>query len=316
LEMAAALSQLEEEMGVVVGENIPLIETPAAEERPSQVEAMAESDQIPPEEEFGEPAEGQIIPESIPILDESPLAEEELIEAVEPAVAGQEAVFSDEPQSEAPEVLESLATEMMEEHSDVQTVLQEEEIPEVAVSDTRPTQLEKVVETPLEEQVQTEVPIIPVISPPAVTTAEEDIRESIFERRGHTPVGDRFYTVVFAPRESGQFLTGELVEYLGNQLKKTKAGFPWRLTGVAIRPDYLRLSMEISNHLDPTEIISFVKIYTDFAIRQNIPYAEKTIGAANFWAEEHLVITDDSIPEGVQLRDFLKSVKPQPGNPL
>ncbi|MHC1781607.1 MAG: transposase [Anaerolineaceae bacterium] len=316
LGMAAALSQLEENMGVVVGENIPLIETPPAEERPSPEETGSEAAGFQTFDEFQEPAEEQTTPDVAPTTEQPAFAEEFPLETVEPAVDTSAEVPSgrlerESPMPSEPEVIEPLAEEIRE----VQTSPDEEEIPAAIVSDTRPTPVTELERDAGESQVEEVVRETSEISPIAAAIPEDE-GESIYKRKGYIPSGDQLYSVVFAPRQSGQFLTGELVDLLGNLLKTTVAGFPWRLTGVAIRPDYLRLSIEISQFLEPSEIITFIKEYTDNGINKKIPRTDEEINAKPFWAEGYLSIPDHSIPEGDQLHEFLQSVKTNPVNPV
>lgn len=85
---------------------------------------------------------------------------------------------------------------------------------------------------------------------------------------------------------------------------------------MAIRPEYLRLTVEISHHLDPASIIDFIKEYTDHVIRQQHSQMGKENNDAPYWAKEYLSLPDYSIPEGDQLREFLKSIKPEYENPV
>jgi REP element-mobilizing transposase RayT len=314
--MAAALSQLEEQMGVVVGEDIPLIETPPAEVGSSPQGSGLDDTGVQAVDGIQELAEGQVSPDAVP-TDEAPaLAEEAPAEVVEPEAEALAAASSGGLESDTTIPPESPENEpVLEEVQVAPASLDEEEIPGAAISDTRPTIVENPAINAVDEQVVEAVPEMGKISPPSAPAPEDGI-ETVIEMKGHPFTGEQLYTVVFAPRRSGQFLTGEVVDYLGNMLKTSATGFPWRLTGMAIRPEYLRLTVEISHHLDPASIIDFIKEYTDHVIRQQHSQMGKENNDAPYWAKEYLSLPDYSIPEGDQLRAFLKSIKPEYENPV
>ncbi len=313
--MAAALSQLEEQMGVVVGEDIPLIETPPDEQSSSPEESGLEDAGVPTIDVIQELAEGQVAPvtvssDKVPAFEEEAPAEvieqetEALVVTSPGGFESETMVPPDSPENEP----------VLEEVQDVPASLDEEEIPVEAVSDTRPTPVENPAINTVDEQVEETVLQIGEISSPPATAPEESI-ESVIEMKGHPFTGEQLYTVVFAPKRIGQFLTGELVDNLANLLKTSITGFPWKLAGMAIRPEYLRLSVEISHHLDPVSIIDFIKEYTDHVIRQQYSQMGKENSEAPFWANEYLSLPGYSIPEGDHLREFLQSIKSESENP-
>lgn len=123
------------------------------------------------------------------------------------------------------------------------------------------------------------------------------------------------FTVVFVPRTSGLFLTGELAAYLGDLLKKSNTANPWKLTGVSIRPEYLKISLDISEYLEPAEIIEFIKEFTGSALKNKFPKSAGEKFSDSFWAEETLTGSDGSSIEGDRLNEFVQTVKANSANP-
>jgi REP element-mobilizing transposase RayT/DNA-binding NarL/FixJ family response regulator len=129
------------------------------------------------------------------------------------------------------------------------------------------------------------------------------------------PEGLQTITVVFTPQNSGQFLTGELGSYLGELIKKLSGSFDWKLKGVAIRPEYMRLTIQVSEFLEPEDIVKLVQEYTSWHVNERFSYSHEQEGKESFWAPDTLLITDHSIPDGNEIRNFLQSVKSQSASP-
>jgi REP element-mobilizing transposase RayT len=323
-DMEAAHSRLEDEMGVVVGEQIPQLEKPSIDkvslEDADDMEAV--SSQL--ENETEEPAEGQT-PAEVEKVSEGAIASDEIppevigietVSLLEEVTAKEQIEITETPE---PEELELMEAPLDEFPTSVGTDSEMDQIP-LAEPEMHPAQNEVMdlpaeTEEDLEKTLLSDSETIAEISPLPVTAVEE-VGEIPAGKKEISSTGNQLYTLVFAPRRSDQFLTGELAGFLGDLLKNAGAAYPWKLTGVAIRPDYLRLSIEISPFLEASEIIAFIKEYTDDAINRKIPRTDVEINPEPFWAEEYLSIPDHSIPGGDQLHEFLQSIKTNPVSPV
>lgn len=156
----------------------------------------------------------------------------------------------------------------------------------------------------IEEKEQIELPGVETIDSHIPSPVEID------------PEGLQTITMVFTPQMSGQYLTGELGNYLGDLIKKLCESYEWKLKGMAIRPEYTRLSIQVSELLETEDIVKLVKEYTTWHVNERFSSPDDFEGKRTFWAADTLLITDHSIPDGSEIRNFLQSVKSKLTSPI
>ena len=118
--------------------------------------------------------------------------------------------------------------------------------------------------------------------------------------------GDVIYTCVLAPRMSNLYLTGSLADELSRLLPELSGGFGWKLTGVAVRPEYLQWTLEVPPSVSPGNLIRILRQRTSQRIFKLFPQLTPAHPQGDFWAPGYLIVSGAQTPAAGLLRDFIQ----------
>ena len=130
---------------------------------------------------------------------------------------------------------------------------------------------------------------------------------------GTTPLGVqnfRFhYSCMLIPRDTGQFLTGDINERLSFILPQLHLEYGWHLTGISIRPQYMLWSISVSMDTCPIDIIQEIRRRTSTHLFSNFPELRTEENQTDFWAPGFLALSGSSGPTAGIIYDFIKTIR-------
>jgi REP element-mobilizing transposase RayT len=121
------------------------------------------------------------------------------------------------------------------------------------------------------------------------------------------------YTCVLVPRLPQHYLTGELADRLSQWTAQTCLAFGWRLEGIAVRPEYLRWSVQVAPAVSPGNIVRILRQRTSGLIFSAFPQHQDLNPSGDFWASGYLIVSGPQPPSAQLLRDYILQTRRRQG---
>ncbi len=215
---------------------------------------------------------------------------------VDPAEAPTVAVSLDEAWShrqEAPDEAETVAVRTSDlGQEETSPPPEEDEVP------TRPAQTGEA-EEPRTEDASPATPSVTGKAqlPPPATMARADLH----------------YACVLIPRIPQHYLTGDLARSLNQWVRRICTAFGWRLTYLAVRPNYLHWVVQVLPNTSPAYAVRVIREHTSNRIFRYFPYLAHDNPSGDFWAPGYLVIGQPRPLERKAILEFIWEVRRRQG---
>ena len=121
------------------------------------------------------------------------------------------------------------------------------------------------------------------------------------------------YTCVLIPRLPQHHLTGGLSAQAGQWVQQLCVAFGWRLEGIAIRPEYLQWTVQVSPSIAPANLIRILRARISEMIFENYPMLARQNPSGDFWATGYLIVSGMQPPSPRLLRDYLAETRRRQG---
>jgi REP element-mobilizing transposase RayT len=121
------------------------------------------------------------------------------------------------------------------------------------------------------------------------------------------------YTCVLIPRLPQHYLTGELADRLAHWVQQLCLAFGWRLEGIAIRPEYLQWTVQVSPSISPGNLIRIVRQRTSLHIFSQFTHFNDQNPSGDFWATGYLIVSGAQPPSAQLLRDYIAQTRKRQG---
>lgn len=122
-----------------------------------------------------------------------------------------------------------------------------------------------------------------------------------------------FYTCVLIPRLPSHFLTGTLGEQVSQRVQQLCLAFGWRLEGIAVRPQYMQWSVQVSPSIAPASVIRVIRQRTSSFIFEHFPALAEENPSGDFWASGYLIVSGPQPPSPRLLRDYIEETRRRQG---
>jgi len=160
----------------------------------------------------------------------------------------------------------------------------------------------------------------PVIEEPPVDELEDTrprVLTSLTNFQQLVPASPGFsllsYTCVLIPRLPQHHLTGGLSAQAGQWVQQLCVAFGWRLEGIAIRPEYLQWTVQVSPSIAPANLIRILRARISEMIFENYPMLARQNPSGDFWATGYLIVSGMQPPSPRLLRDYLAETRRRQG---
>ncbi len=121
------------------------------------------------------------------------------------------------------------------------------------------------------------------------------------------------YTCVLIPRLPQHYLTGELADRLAFWVHQLCLAFGWRLEGIAIRPEYLQWTVQVSPSISPGNLVRIVRQRTSLNIFNQFTHLGDQNPSGDFWATGYLIVSGAQPPSAQLLRDYINQTRKRQG---
>ena len=121
------------------------------------------------------------------------------------------------------------------------------------------------------------------------------------------------YTCVLVPRLPQHYLTGDLADRLPQWVQQLCLAFGWRLEGIAIRPEYLQWSVQVSPSISPGNLVRIIRQRSSFHIFSQFPHLREQNPSGDFWATGYLIVSGAQPPSAQLLRDYINQTRKRQG---
>ena len=121
------------------------------------------------------------------------------------------------------------------------------------------------------------------------------------------------YTCVLIPRLPQHYLTGELADRLAFWVNQLCLAFGWRLEGIAIRPEYLQWTVQVSPSISPGNLVRIVRQRTSLQIFNQFTQLGDQNPSGDFWATGYLIVSGAQPPSAQLLRDYIGQTRKRQG---
>jgi len=121
------------------------------------------------------------------------------------------------------------------------------------------------------------------------------------------------YTCVLIPRLPQHTLTGQLGEQLSQWVQQLCLAFGWRLEGIAIRPQYLQCTVQVSPSIAPAHLVRVLRHRLSELIFQQFPMFGRQNPSGDFWATGYLIVGGPQPPSPRLLRDYIAETRRRQG---
>ena len=121
------------------------------------------------------------------------------------------------------------------------------------------------------------------------------------------------YTCLMIPRFIKHFLTGDLVEFLYQEMKNICIAYGWRLDYLDVRPDYLQWIIVVNPADSPSNFIRITQHSTSKEIFREFPRFRKENKSNNFWASQYLVLAGSQPYPLEMIQEFIRMTRKQQG---
>lgn len=121
------------------------------------------------------------------------------------------------------------------------------------------------------------------------------------------------YTCVLIPRLPQHHLTGGLSGQAGQWVQQLCVAFGWRLEGIAVRPEYLQWTVQVSPSIAPANLIRILRGRISELIFENYPGLAKQNPSGDFWATGYLIVSGMQPPSPRLLRDYIAETRRRQG---
>ncbi len=121
------------------------------------------------------------------------------------------------------------------------------------------------------------------------------------------------YTCVLIPRLPQHHLTGGLGGQTGQWVQQLCLAFGWRLEAIAIRPEYLQWTVQVSPSIAPANLIRILRARISESIFENFPSLARQNPSGDFWATGYLIVSGMQPPSPRLLRDYIAETRRRQG---
>jgi putative transposase len=121
------------------------------------------------------------------------------------------------------------------------------------------------------------------------------------------------YTCVLIPRLPQHYLTRELSEKIGQWIQQVCLAFGWRLEGIALRPEYMQWTVQVTPTISPGNIVKIVRQRTSELIFEQFETLRKQNPSGDFWATGYLIVSGSQPPSAGLLRDYIQQTRRRQG---
>lgn len=121
------------------------------------------------------------------------------------------------------------------------------------------------------------------------------------------------YTCVLIPRLPQHTLTGQLGEQLSQWIQQLCLAFGWRLEGIAVRPQYLQCTVQVSPSIAPAHLVRVLRHRLSELIFQHFPMFGRQNPSGDFWATGYLIVGGPQPPSPRLLRDYIAETRRRQG---
>jgi REP element-mobilizing transposase RayT/DNA-binding response OmpR family regulator len=187
---------------------------------------------------------------------------------------------------------------------------------------------------PLIDTDQAEYPpdlIEPAVTPPATTRRSNNRRsgqESVDETRQRStsqgthrivlePVSSSLYNLDYAclllPRFPHHYLTGEVLERLGEWVPQICIAYAWRLEYISVRPDYLQWIVSVPPATSPAYLMRMLRQHTSEKIFNEFARFKNDNPSGDFWAPGYLIMGGSQPAPAQLIRDFITQTRQRQG---
>ncbi len=126
------------------------------------------------------------------------------------------------------------------------------------------------------------------------------------------PMGSpRSFSVVLAPRQARQKLTGKISASMSEWIQQIAASLGWQIVHLAVRPDHVLWISTVPAQTSPENQVSIVRQYTSMRMKQVFPESMTDNPAGDFWASESLIRDSIQPPAAHELRQYLQGIRKQ-----
>ena len=122
------------------------------------------------------------------------------------------------------------------------------------------------------------------------------------------------YTCVLIPRLPQHHLTGVLSEKLSQWVQQFCLAFGWRLEGIAVRPEYLQWTVQVSPSIAPGNLMRIIRQRVSDSIFENFPTLAQQNPSGDFWATGYLIVGGPQPPSPRLLRDYIAETRRRQGS--
>lgn len=121
------------------------------------------------------------------------------------------------------------------------------------------------------------------------------------------------YTCVLVPRLPHHYLTGELADQLSSWVQQLCLAFGWRLEGIAVRPEYLQWTIQVTPSISPGNLVRVVRQRTSQQIFSRFQQLQAENPSGDFWAAGYLIVSGSQPPSAQLLRDYIALTRKRQG---
>ena len=121
------------------------------------------------------------------------------------------------------------------------------------------------------------------------------------------------YTCVLIPRLPQHHLTGVLSEKLSQWVQQFCLAFGWRLEGIAVRPEYLQWTVQVSPSIAPGNLMRIIRQRASDSIFDSFPALAQQNPSGDFWATGYLIVGGPQPPSPRLLRDYIAETRRRQG---
>lgn len=121
------------------------------------------------------------------------------------------------------------------------------------------------------------------------------------------------YTCVLIPRLPKHHLTGRLGEKLSQWVQQLCLAFGWRLEGIAVRPEYLQWTVQVSPAIAPGNLVRVIRQRVSDVVFETYPALSRENPSGDFWATGYLIVGGPQPPSPRLLRDYIAETRRRQG---
>ena len=121
------------------------------------------------------------------------------------------------------------------------------------------------------------------------------------------------YACLLVPRFPHHYMTGDLLDRLGEWVPQICIAFGLRLEYISVRPDYLQWIVNVPPATSPAYLMRILRQHTSENIFAEFPRFNKDNPSGDFWAPGYLIMGGSQPPPAQLIKDFVTQTRQRQG---